>query len=209
MRIVVLCVVLAAGCSKKSETKNEPAKTEPAKPNEAPKPPEDKPADKPPEAKPAEAKPAPPTDAPKIDCAAIITPDDIAKACGGKKVDITPGKQEGTAALFTCQRTISEAGKKGPIGYLFVRGSGKPGDGEAMMNTEKTPAMKPLRGVGDEAYTSEQEQKALKTTDYDAGVRKGGYFFKISTSKSSMNKNPPCTLDQMAEVVRIASSRLP
>ena len=203
MRVALLCVVLAVGCSKKSDDK----KTEPApaqKEPEAPKPPEDKPAaDKPPEPKPA------PEVVVKVDCNTIITADDIAKACGGKKVEIVAGKQEGTAALFTCQRAISEAGKKGPIAYWYLRGTGKAGEGEAMMATEKTKDDKPVASLGDEAYSSETEQKALKTTDYDVIVRKGGFMLKVSTSKSSMNKTPPCTIDQMVELAKIGVGRLP
>jgi hypothetical protein len=207
MRALLLCVLLVAGCSKKSETKKE----EPAKPTtEAPQVPDEKPTEaKPAEDKPAESKPAPPAEAVKIDCTTIVTPDDIAKACGGKKVEIVAGKQEGTGAMFTCQRTITEAGKKGPIAYWFLRGTGKAGEGAAMAKIEKTKDAKPLAGVGDEAYTSEKEQKALKMTDYDVGVTKGGFFFKVSETKDSMTPKPPCTLDQMTELAKVAVSRLP
>jgi hypothetical protein len=205
MRAALLVVLLVIGCSKKDD-KKQPTPAENHHPTNTERVPEDqKPAEKPPESKPA----PPPEVVVKIDCNTIITADDVAKACGGAKVEIIAGKQEGSAAMFTCQRTMTLAGKRGPVAYWFLRGTGKKGEGEAMMATEKTKDAKPLARVGDEAYTSEREEKALKTIDYDAGARKGGFFLKVSSMKDPMNKNPPCTLDQMAELLKTGVGRLP
>lgn len=200
---LLFCVVLAAGCSKKSETKNEPVAAKQGPETPAP--------EKPPEARPPEAKPVEPTpaaDAPKLDCNTIITADDIQKACG-TKVDIHAGKQEGSDPLYACQRTISEAGKRFPIAYWFVRAGKTPADVEGLAKLEKLPEAKPIAGIGDEAWSSEHEEKKLKATDYDVNVRKGLFLFKVSATKSSLNQKPPCTLDQMTELAKVAASRLP
>jgi hypothetical protein len=206
MRAAILsCVVLTAGCSKKSETKNEPAPAKQAPAAEAPasgQPPETKP----PEAKPIEHKPA--VDAPKLDCNTILTAEDIQKACGAK-VEVHAGKQEGSGPLFTCQRTISEVGKRFPIAYWFVRVGKTPADVAGIAKLEKLPEAKPIAGLGDEAWSSEHEETKLKITDYDVNVRKGLFLFKVSAHKDSLNKKPPCTLDQMAELAKVATNRLP
>ena len=199
--------MLVVGCSKKSESKQEPAAAKQEPVAQAPKPAEDKPAeDKPAEAKPPEAKPA--QAIPTIDCNTIITPEDIQKACGAK-VDIHAGKQEGSGPLFACQRTISEAGKRGPIAYWFIRASKSTEDVAALVKLEKLPEAKPIEGVGDEAWSSIHEEPKLKLTDYDVNVRKGHFLLKVSVHKDSLNKKPPCTLDQMVELAKVGASRLP
>lgn len=198
MRAALLVMVLALGCSnKKAEPKQEPA---PAAKPEPTKPPEDKPA----EVKPSE----PVAEVPTIDCNTIITAADIEKACG-TKVEIHAGKQEGSGDMFTCQRTISEPGKKFPIAYWFVRAAKRPADVAGIVKLEKLPEAKTIEGLGEEAWSSEHEEQKLKTVDYDVNVRKGHFLLKVSSTKGSLNKKPPCTLDQMVEVAKIGTSRLP
>jgi hypothetical protein len=196
-----LVLLVVVGCSKKSEPKQEVTPA-PAK-QEAVKPAEQKAADTPPAAKPAE-----PEAVPKLDCNTIITADDIQKACGAK-VEIHAGKQEGSGDMFTCQRTISEAGKKFPIAYWFVRAGRGPADVAGIAKLEKLPEAKAIAGLGDEAWTSEHEEKKLKVVDYDVNVRKGRFLLKVSAHKDSLNKKPPCTLEQMVELAKIGTSRLP
>jgi hypothetical protein len=86
VRAALLMTLLVFGCSKKSETKQEPAPT---------------PAPKAEETKTPEAKPPAPTQTPapvsdvKIDCASIVTPADVAKACSGANVEVAVSEHEG------------------------------------------------------------------------------------------------------------------
>ena len=208
MRIALLCVVMAMGCSKKSETKTEPTQTEPAKP-EAPKPAEDKPADKPPEAAPPEPKPAA-AGAPTFDCNAIVTAADIEKACNAK-VEIKPTMHEGKMGgkLGVCNRSMSLVGKKGPVALWSLSWHGDAKAAEGFVVLEKSKEAKELAGVGDFAWTAEREMKELKSTDYDVGARKGATVIKLGFTKNSLNPKPPCTLEQLVEVAKLAVARLP
>ncbi|HEY5924469.1 MAG TPA: hypothetical protein VIV11_22480 [Kofleriaceae bacterium] len=206
MRVALLVLVVAFGCSKKAEQKQEPTPVQPevAKPAEdksaeSPKPAEDKPANKPPE----------PAATPKVDCATIVTPEDVQKACNAK-VEIGPTMHEGKLGkLGVCNRSITEAGKKFPIAQWGVSWHDTATGAENWVKLEKSAEAKEVAGIGDFAWTRVHEVKDLKVVDYDVGVRKGAMVLKLGFSQSRMNKKPPCTLDQLVEVARIAVARLP
>lgn len=203
MRVALLCVVLALGCSKKSDTKNEPPKQEAKPAPEAPKPAET-PADKPPP-------PPPPAAAPPVDCAAVVTADDIQKACKAK-VEIEATRYEGQGDLMVCNRTIKDPATHNTVQFGVSRFA-NPAAIDTWVQLDKTNSkdatFKDVAGIGDGAYTKTAETKSLKTTDYDLGVRKGNLLMHLGYMVNDMNKKPPCTLDQLQEVARAAVARLP
>ncbi|HEY5944347.1 MAG TPA: hypothetical protein VIV40_02600 [Kofleriaceae bacterium] len=210
MRVAVVCVVLAAlGCSKKSETKNE-TKNEP---KQEAKPAEDKPAEapKPAEpAKPAEA-PKPPDDKaakPSFDCAAIVTADDFKKACNAN-VELTPTMFEGKGTLTLCSRSVHEPDKKGSIAQWSLSTFTDVAAAEQWFELDKATERKPISGVGDAAWTGTRELKATKSTDHEVGVRKGTAIVIVGYTQNSLNKKPPCTVEQLTEIARLVAGRLP
>jgi hypothetical protein len=201
----MLCLLIAA-CSKASDSKEAPAKQEPAQ--EAVKEPAPvKDEVDPQTVKPPEAAPVSP--AANVDCAAIVTADDIQKACNAK-VELRATQYEGkNPKLGLCSRAITEPGKKFPVAQWSINAFEKPADAEGWVKLEKTADAKELAGVGDLAWTREKHTAALKTTTYSVGVRKGGMVLKLSFTKNSLNERPPCTLEQLVEVAKVATSRLP
>jgi hypothetical protein len=204
MRAVLLCAVLALGCSKKPETKNEPAKQEPAKPAE-------KPADQP--VAPAPTPPPPPpvaNAAPPVDCAALLTAEDIEKACK-TKVEVVKTPYEGKGDLMVCNRTIKtpnhETAQFGVSRFASTAAIDSWIDLDKKNNKEAT--FTDVAGLGDGAYSRKGEVKSLKTTEYDLGVRKGTFLLHFGYSVNEMNKKPPCTMEQLQDVAKAVLSRMP
>ncbi len=203
MRAVLLSALMLIACSKKSDTKQEaPAASPPAQPSD------NEPAEPtPPSPAPAEEKPAPPPAA-SVDCAALVTADDFQKACNAK-VEIGPSQLEGKGNLMTCSRSVTEPGKKFPIARWTLSTFPDAAAAQSWLKLEKTDESKPVADIGDEAWTSTHATKGLESTDYNAGVRKGGSVLRLTYTVNSLNKKPPCTLDQLVEVARLAAARLP
>jgi hypothetical protein len=203
MRALVLCAVVMFGCSKKSETKNEPAKNEPVAEAPATKPAETKPAEAP---KPPDEKPAP-TGAPKVDCAAIVTADDYKKACNAN-VEIAPTMYEGQGSLMVCNRKVDVDKKATSLRW----GLASFPDAEAVQNwikMTKYDETKDIAGVGDAAWITKRTSQALKVTDHEVVVRKGGLLMILGTTEGSLKPKGPCSIDQLVEVAKLATARLP
>lgn len=216
MRAALLTVLLIVGCSKK-ETKDEAAgaKQEPAP--EAKQTPEDKAGElaaKPPappaEDKPAEppaAQPAPPSAT--VDCNAFLTAEDVARACGGSKVDVTEYTSPAKHPAAVCSRKMTEPGKKFPIAQLHFMVFADKAAADGWVKLDRTDDAKDLAGVGDLAWTRVKERPQLESTDYDVGVRKGNAVLKLSMTQGRLVKKVPCTIDQLAELAKIVAPRMP
>ena len=204
MRTALLVVVVLAACSKKAEQKKqeptptpETAKPAETKPAEAPKPPEEKPA-------------PPPTPAAKLDCNALLTADDLSKACG-KKLEIEATRYEGQGALMVCNRTI-----KDPAKHMSAQfGVSSFNDGAAIdawikltKDNSKESKFTDVTGIGEGGYEKVHEVKGLKSTDYDLAVRKGNFLAHYGYMIGSSEK-PVCTMDQLKEVAKLVASRMP
>ncbi len=212
MRALLICTLLLSGCSKKSDTSSEPAsgaKDEapagaPAQPApEAPTP--EAPAEKPVEPAPAE----PAAEAPAVDCAALVTAEDVAKACGGAKVDVADDESPIKTANTVCARKVTAPGKKFPIARVHVLAFSSDAGADGWVKLDKVDDAKDVAGIGDLAWTRVKERPQLKSTDYDVGVRKGRVVLKLGMTKNSLNKNPPCTIEQLTELARAIAPRMP
>jgi len=194
----VVVVLAGVGCGKKKEeqqrTNNPPAPREVTPPKEEAPPPPKKEA-------------PPPAETPKVDCAAFVTPADIEKACGGAKVELTAHATEGSNPMFTCNRLVNAAGKKGMIANIKVMAH--PGASGAAGYAKLIKDATPISGIGDAAWSKEKEQAALKMTNYDVGFTKGVFVVELSESKDSMNPKPPCTVAQLTELAKVLVTRLP
>lgn len=204
MRAVLLCAVLALGCSKKSETKNEPAKQEPAKPAE-------KPGAQP--VAPAPTPPPPPAAnaGPPVDCAALVTADDIQKACK-VKVEVVATPYEGQGDLMVCNRTIKDPATHNTVQFgvsRFANTAAIDAWIDLDKKNNKDATFTDVAGLGDGAYSRKGEVKSLKTTEYDLGVRKGNFLLHFGYSINEMNKKPPCTMEQLQDVAKATLGRMP
>ena len=204
MRSALLVVLVLAGCSKKAEQKKEPT---PAP--EAPKPAETKPAEAPKPA--AEAQPAPPpTPAAKVDCAALLTADDLSKACG-KKLEIEATRYEGQGALMVCNRTIKDPAKHMSAQFGVSSFNGPEAiDAWIKLTKDQSKQAKftDVTGIGEGGYEKVHEVKGLSSTDYDLAVRKGTFLVHLDYMIGKSEK-PVCTMDQMKELAKLVVSRMP
>jgi hypothetical protein len=214
MRVALLTVVLLLGCSKKSETKQEPAgagespgsATAPGA-AEAPQPP---PTD-PPAGEQAENKPPVAAEVPAIttDCATLLTADDIAKVCGGSKVEVAESSSSIKMPQTVCALKVTDVGKKFPIAQIQLMRFADTAGAEGWVKLDKTADAKEVAGLGDAAWSRVKESAALKSTDYGVGVRKGSAVLKLSMTQSGLVKKVPCTIDQLTELAKLVASRIP
>jgi hypothetical protein len=204
MRAALLMMLLSFGCSNKSETKQESA------PTPAPKADEQKtPEVKAPSPTPAPA-PAPNVPDVRVDCATLVTPADVAKACGGANVEVAVSEHEGkNPALGACWRILTEPGKKFPVAQIYVNAFADAAGADSWMKLEKTPETKDVAGIGETAWSREAAIAGTKTTELEIGVRKGRLGLRVTSAKGPLNKNPPCDLAQLTELARILAPRLP
>jgi hypothetical protein len=207
MRATLCIVVFVVGCSSKSETKSE-AKVETKTPEDKAGEQAAQPPSAPPEAKPAEPPPAPAAIT-NVECAKLVTAEDVAKACGGSKVDVAEGSSKIKAPHTVCSLRMAEPGKKFPIAQVQLMVFPDPGGVDGWIKLDKIEGSKDVAGIGDLAWTRVDEQAALKSTNYDVGVRKGNAVLKILMTQNSLNKKLPCTLEQATELARIVAPRLP
>jgi hypothetical protein len=207
---VVLVVVGFVACSKKKE---EAKKTEPPAPKVEPEPKKDEP----PKPKDTEAPKPKDTEAPKaaepeptVDCAALVTADDLAKLCGGAKVDVAVVDSKIKVKQEVCRLNVSDPGKKFPKAMVQVFLYENPAAAEGLVKLEKLPETKEVSGVGDRAWTTLHENKIAKimTTMTVAGAQKGRFVVKVQSDKSGSEK-VPCTVDQMMEVTKAVVAKLP
>jgi hypothetical protein len=204
---------LLMGCSKKSETRQDLGPDPAAKADEHATP-EDK-AGELGRRTAAEAGGAPTPAAPgapaadvQIDCATLVTAEDVATACGGKKVEVTESATKAQIPNAACASKVTEPGKQFPIARIHLQVFPQVAGAESWVKLEKVDDSKDLPGVGDMAWTTVAERKQLKTTDYTVGVRKGRALLKLSES-SSLDVKVPCTIDQLAELAKIITARIP
>lgn len=190
--------VLAVACGKQQE---EPARTDrpaaPAPPSE-PAPP------------PARRPPAPPAaPPPAIDCATLVTPADVARACGGAKVEIAASTMEGKTPLTTCTRTLTAPGKRFPIGHVQLSVHANGNAAESFMKLEKSEESTPLADIGERGWATQHEVPDLKTTMFTVVAQQGRFTLAVKSDRNSLNPKPPCTLEQMTALLKIAIARLP
>jgi hypothetical protein len=187
----------AAVCKSLRKTGGSPAKTETAKQPEAQKRAE---TWKPP------GSPRPPAPVANIDCGALLTADDLAKACK-VKVEIKATLLEGLDTV--CNRLFTETGKNSR-GLFAVRRFDDAADVDNWLTSDKVNNQEAkftdVSGLGDGAYTKVYEVKSPKSTESDLTVRKGNLVLHFV---SEINKKPLCTLDQLQEVAKATLARLP
>ena len=202
MRTAVLCALVLFGCSKKSEPEHEVETPPTAQPSEA------RPATPPAPVPVAPAPEAKPAAAPAVDCTALVTAEDFDKACNAN-VEIGPSQLEGKGNLMTCSRSVTAPGKKFPIARWGLSTFVDAAAAQSFVTLEKTANSKPITGIGDEAWTTTRANAGPKGTDNEVAFRKGSSVLKLGYAKDSLNKQPPCTLDQLVEIARAAAPRLP
>ena len=212
MRVALITVVFVVGCSEKSETKQEPAGAATPPAAEAPKPaPASPPPTDTPAPAPGESKPSVAAEVPEIttDCATLLTSDDVAKTCGGSKVDVAESSSSIKMPHTVCALKVTDVGKKFPIAQIQLMRFADTAGAEGWVKLDKTADAKEVAGLGDIAWSRVKESAALKSTDYGVGVRKGSAVLKLSMTQSSLVKKVPCTIDQLTELAKLVASRVP
>ena len=206
----LIAAALAVSCSKKRDDK------EAAKPAETP--PVDKGtpgeiADETPPAPNPDRPSSPPTTPPvAVDCETLLTPDDVAKACGGKAAELEVRKHamENGQGATTCMRQAGLKGKR--VSSLHLAVSSAPGsrDGaKALLELSgKSEGAKALE-VGDGAYLLVREVPAARQTMHDLEAIKGALWFKLGYEVSKQDKRPVCSDDGLVELARTVAGRLP
>lgn len=205
----VIAAALAVSCSKKKDDQ------EAAKPAETP------PVDKgtpgevadetPPEPNPDKPSTPPTTPTPAIDCETLLTPDDVAKACGGKAADLEVRKHamENGQGATTCMRQAGPKAKRVSSIHLAVNTApGSPDGAKALLDLSKEGA-KPVEGVGDGAYLHVREEAAAKQTIHHLEAIKGGLWFKLGYEVGKGEKKPVCSDEGLAELAKAVAGRLP
>jgi hypothetical protein len=199
IRTLLLCALVTA-CSKKDDAGEKQAEAT-DKPAETPV---DKPAEEPVATPPADE---PAAAAPTIDCDALLTADDVAKACGGKAADFAINKHalETGKAATTCVRT---AGKRGASVKLAV--STAPGSAQgakSLLELSKEGA-KPAE-VGDAGYLHVREVPAARQTMHDLEAIKGRVWFKLGYEIKQGEKKAACSDEGLIELGKTVAGRLP
>lgn len=206
--VIVIMVALAVSCSRKKEANKQPAETPPVDrgtPGEVadetpPQPMPDKPSS--PLATPAVA----------VDCEALLTPEDVAKACGGNAADMEVRKhamENGTGAT-TCMRQAGPKTKRVSSLHLAVNAApGSPDGAKALLELSgKSEGAKKVE-VGDGAYLVVREVPAAKQTVHDLEAVKGALWFKLGYEVNKGEKKPLCSDDGLVELARTVAGKLP
>lgn len=198
---------LATACSKKSDEQKKPAEAPPVDkgtPGEV--------ADEtPPEPNPG-APSAPPAVAPvAVDCDAVLTVDDVAKACGAKAADWELKKQpmENGQGATTCLRMAGPKVKRVSSLHFTVNTSpGSPDAAKALLEMSgKLDGAKPVE-VGDGAYLV-AGKPVNDQISHDLEAVKGALWFKIGYDVGKREKKPICSDDGLVELGKTVAGRLP
>lgn len=204
---IVILAALAVSCSTK-EAEKQPTETPPidkGTPGEA--------ADEtPPQPTPDKPSTPPATPAVAVDCEALLTPEDVAKACGGNAADMEVRKhamENGTGAT-TCMRQAGPKTKRVSSLHLAVNSApGSPDGARALLELAgKSEGARKVE-VGDGAYLLVREEPAAKQTVHDLEAVKGALWFKVGYEVNKGEKKPLCTDKGLVELGKTVAGRLP
>jgi hypothetical protein len=205
MRITLLHVYWLVACAKPATT-NEQARS-PSESAPAAQVPQAAPAQAPPaDAEPAQAAPSRHT----MECAEVIIAEDVIRACKvtgelKNRIGVAEGKYP---EVSTCQRLFFVTGERQRT-VTWTLGV-HPTARDATLYLAGRLASKDakrLAGLGDVAWT-EQYELSSAATDYHVVVRKGRLVIELVTKESHMSETL-CTLDQLVELAKIGTARLP
>ena len=184
MRKQLLVIALVAACGgKKDEQAPPPPKASKPAP-ETPPGPGGKPA-------PKRATVVTPAQ-PKLDCAALLTADDVAKACGGGALTAEASPMEKGEGAMTCVRWIGD--KKSHTGVTLTVNTA-PGSPEGAKNLV---AMSKKGGAAEVAVGD-----AAIQVDHAVEAAKGSIWFKLTPMESL------CKDDALVQLATTVASRLP
>ncbi|MBA3391395.1 MAG: hypothetical protein H0T89_02070 [Deltaproteobacteria bacterium] len=148
------------------------------------------------------------TPPPPIDCATLVTAAEVEQVCG-KPYEIVPTAMEGTSPLMHCNRAIRDPGKKFPLAHVQLHVFDDAAAAKGYTKIDSNDAQQSIEGLGDRAVSSVREDDKLKDTRYAVGVLKGRWYLKLHSTKSSLVPEPPCTIDQLVALAKLATPRLP
>ena len=218
MRALIACACLSlAGCGKKGEDKDKPVEPPPQTADPANADPVPKPADPaagsqtapPPIPSPTPA--PPPAPAATVDCAALVTPEDVAAACGVSANDVTVERiaMETGKGATTCLRSVKIKGA--PAFKLAVNTAPKSADAaKRLLDLDRTAGPTKDVPVGDSGLLAVRSVGATKSTNHEIEAVKGAVWFKLLADvKDGAKAPPPCGDDGLVAVGKAVASHLP
>ena len=164
-------------------------------------------------ATPVESPPPEPTAAaPTIDCDALLTPDDVAKACGEKaeQLAISKGSMETGSGAGTCMRSVGRKGDRiGGIKLAVNTAPGNPEGAQSLVTLSRSENSRDIE-VGDKAIFVKRRIEVAKQTDLAVEAARGRVWFKVGVvERDDLKKALTCSEDGLIELGKTVASRLP
>ena len=205
---LALALTLTLACSEKKDEapagspvpSDPPVAADPDKPTPQPATPVDPPP------------PEPIATAPAIDCDALLTPEDVAKACGEKAEQLATSKSsmETGSGAGACMRAIARKGDRiGGIMLSVNTAPGNPQGAQSLVTLSRSEDTRDLE-VGDKAIFSKRRIEVARQTDLSVQAAKGRVWFKVGVVERDDDKKAlTCSEDALIELGKTVASRLP